>query len=93
MRGYLPDYKCITANSLSHAIDLLGSGARPIAGGTDVMVLLDAGMLPPGNYVNILNLKELQGIKVKKNEVQIGSLTTYSELRTHQFLLEQFREK
>ncbi len=66
MRAYLPDYQCSSAKSLSEALRLLEKGARPIAGGTDIMVLFDAGLLAPGDYVDILGLSELKGITQKK---------------------------
>ncbi len=35
---------------------------RPFAGGTDLMVLFDAGTLPEGHYVGLWKLTELRGI-------------------------------
>ena len=47
-----------------------GSGKRrPFAGGTDLMVLLEAGTLPPGEYVNLWGLDELRGVQVSDGEV------------------------
>ena len=37
--------------------------ARPFAGGTDLMVVLEAGQLPPGRYVSLQNCRELLGIE------------------------------
>ena len=90
MRAYLPDYQCSSAKSLSEALRLLEKGARPIAGGTDIMVLFDAGLLAPGDYVDILGLSELKGITQKKNTLTLGALTTYSEVRQHRFLQTNF---
>src|ERR1700761_1473713 len=47
MRAYLPDYDLVVAKDLDDAVHLLASGEsrRPIAGGTDMMVLLNAGKL------------------------------------------------
>lgn len=90
MRAYLPDYQCTKAKSLPHALELIGQGSHPIAGGTDIMVLLDSGNLPPGNYVDILDLKELQGIKIQKNQVLLGALTTYSQIRESKQLAKDF---
>lgn len=90
MRAYLPDYQCSSAKSLSEALRLLENGARPIAGGTDIMVLFDAGLLAPGDYVDILGLSELKGITQKKNTLTLGALTTYSEVRQHRFLQTNF---
>jgi len=56
-------------------------GARPFAGGTDLMVLLEAGSLPPGRYVNLSNCAELHGIDANDGVISIGALTTYTDIR------------
>lgn len=63
---------------------------KPFAGGTDLMVLLEAGMLPHKNYLNIWNLKELRGISISNDEVIIGALTTYSEIQANKVLQDEF---
>src|SRR5262245_39340106 len=84
MRAYLPDYEAISAHSLAEALDLLGSGeVRPLAGGTDLMVLLAAGGLPPGRYLDLWPCRELHGIAVTPSHVALGALCTYSEIRRH----------
>ena len=49
MRAYLPDFAVINTPDLPEALDALASGENivPLAGGTDLMVYLDAGDLPP----------------------------------------------
>ena len=93
MRGYVPHYRLISPSSLNEALDLLAAenGAwKPFAGGTDLMVLLEAGKLPHQHYVNIWNLKELRGINVSDTEVTLRALTTYTEVRAHPVLREEF---
>lgn len=93
MRGYVPSYQLISPGSLSEALDVLAQndGAwKPFAGGTDLMVLLEAGKLPHQNYVNIWNLKELRGIEVKDDCVTLGALTTYTEVQAHPLLRAEF---
>jgi CO/xanthine dehydrogenase FAD-binding subunit len=53
------------------------------AGGTDLMVLLDAHRLPPGRYLSIWGLPELRGIDVSAGTIAIGALTTYTEVLQH----------
>jgi CO/xanthine dehydrogenase FAD-binding subunit len=50
------------------------------AGGTDLMVLMEAGKLPRKKYLSLWNLPELRGVQVGEAEVVIGALTTYSDL-------------
>jgi CO/xanthine dehydrogenase FAD-binding subunit len=93
MRGYVPTYNLISPSDLGEALDVLAqdNGAwKPFAGGTDLMVLLEAGRLPHKNYVNIWNLKELRGIEVTDSLVTIGALTTYTEVQNHPALQEEF---
>ena len=63
---------------------------RPLAGGTDVMVTMAAGTLPVGRYVDIWPLAELRGITVTDDSVEIGALTTYTELRAHPVITAEF---
>src|SRR5687767_3034994 len=93
MRGYVPTYSIISPAKLAEALDVLAqdNGAwKPFAGGTDLMVLLEAGRLPHKNYVNIWNLKELRGIEVTDDLVTLGGLTTYTEVQNHPVLQQEF---
>jgi CO/xanthine dehydrogenase FAD-binding subunit len=93
MRAYVPAYQLISPGSLSEALDVLaqGDGAwRPFAGGTDLMVLFEAGKLPHRNYLNIWNLRELRGIEISNDQVTLGALTTYTEIQTNEILREEF---
>ena len=53
---------------------------RLFAGGTDLMVLLEARTLPPGKYLSIWGLPELRGIDVGTDTIAIGALTTYTDI-------------
>ncbi|MFS8086752.1 MAG: FAD binding domain-containing protein, partial [Acidobacteriota bacterium] len=93
MRAHVPSYQMISPASLAEALDLLGrdDGAwKPFAGGTDLMVLLEAGKLPHRNYVNIWNLPELRGIEMTDTEITLGALTTYTEIQHHETLRAEF---
>src|SRR5438105_11056065 len=93
MRAYVPSYQLISPTSLTEALEVLSQNDgwwKPFAGGTDLMVLLEAGKLPHQNYVNIWNLKELAGIEVSDEYVTLGALTTYTEVQAHPALREEF---
>lgn len=93
MRAYIPHFQLFTSGSLAEALELLARNIgvyKPFAGGTDLMVLLEAGKLAHRNYLNIWNLKELRGIEVSEAEVTIGALTTYTELQLHPILRAEF---
>src|SRR5882672_8858264 len=93
MRAYVPSYQLTSPTSLDEVLDILAldnSQWKPFAGGTDLMVLLEAGKLPHKNYVNIWNLPELRGIEVSDNHITLGALTTYTEVQANEVLREEF---
>ena len=93
MRAYVPAYQLISPANLGEALDLLSANNgtwKPFAGGTDLMVLLEAGKLPHQNYVNIWNLNELRGIEVTAETVTLKALTTYTDVQAHPVLREEF---
>ena len=71
MRAYLPDYHLRAPKTLAGALDLLAREPgvwRAFAGGTDLMVLLEFGVLPHRNFLSIRHLPELRGIEVAPEE-------------------------
>ena len=69
--------------SLDDALQRLGADPflHPFAGGTDLMVQLEAGLLPPGRYVSLWGLRELRGVVDTADGIAIGALTTYTDVR------------
>ena len=93
MRAYVPAYQLISPANLGEALDRLASEEgswQPFAGGTDLMVLLEAGKLPHKNYLNIWSLEELRGIEVTDTHVTLGTLTTYTEVQENAILNTEF---
>jgi len=93
MRAYVPQYQLVTPASLNDALTLIGNEPgvwKPFAGGTDLMVLLEAGKLPHHNYLNIWPLRELRGIEITDDHVTLGALTTYTEVQANDILRREF---
>jgi CO/xanthine dehydrogenase FAD-binding subunit len=104
MRGYLPEYEAVSARTLVEALTLLSQGAagldgpaqppsrrwQPIAGGTDLMVLMAAGKLPAGRYLDIWGIDELRGITVAPSHIDLGALSTFTQVRQHPLLSTEF---
>ena len=93
MRAYVPSYQLTTPASLDDALALLDSEPgvwKPFAGGTDLMVLLEAGKLPHRNYVNIWPLGELRGIEIDNEHITLGALTTYTDVQANAVLQREF---
>jgi CO/xanthine dehydrogenase FAD-binding subunit len=93
VRSYLPEIELRRAASLSDALTLLHNEPgvwTPFAGGTDLMVLLEAGTLPRGRYLSLWGLDELRGITVTREAVILGALTTYSDVLCDPTLTSEF---
>ncbi|HKR61575.1 MAG TPA: xanthine dehydrogenase family protein subunit M [Pyrinomonadaceae bacterium] len=93
MRAYVPNYRVVSPSDLSEALSLIAREPdvwKPFAGGTDLMVLLEAGKLLHQNYLNIWNLNELRGIEVSDSHVTMGALTTYTQVQSHPVLQSEF---
>jgi CO/xanthine dehydrogenase FAD-binding subunit len=93
MRAYVPTYELISPLNLGEALNALASEPglwRPLAGGTDLMVLLESGKLPHKKYLNLWDVAELRGIEVSTQQVTLGALTTYTEVQAHSVLRAEF---
>jgi CO/xanthine dehydrogenase FAD-binding subunit len=84
VRGFLPSFTAAVPRDLPDALARLAEGGwLPLAGATDVMVVLAAGQLPPGRYLSIWGLAELRGITVDAHAIELGGLTTYTDVQKH----------
>jgi CO/xanthine dehydrogenase FAD-binding subunit len=63
---------------------------KPFAGGTDLMVLLEAGKLTHRKFLSIWKLQELRGLEFTSTHVTLGALTTYSDVRRNAVLAQEF---
>ena len=93
MRSDPAGYELVAPGSLQAVVSLLAAepGAwLPIAGGTDVMVQYAAGTLSARKLVSLWNLPELRRIEVSDNEIRIGAGCTYTDMRKHEALQQEF---
>jgi len=80
---YVPDIKTHRAGSLEEASGLLkqlGSSAKILAGGTDVVVDLKVGRFQAVPLVSIENVSELYGLKMTEEGLRIGAMTRINKL-------------
>jgi carbon-monoxide dehydrogenase medium subunit len=82
------EYRC--PKSLEEALNTLHKfpKSEAIAGGTDLMIRLQAHNLQVHMLVDISRLPELKGIWQEGNQVFIGAATTYQEMIESQLLLQ-----
>ena len=93
MRASLPSYELVAPRNLDAALEMLAREPgvwRPFAGGTDLMVLLEAGKLPHRKFLSIWKFPELRRIETLPEALAIGALSTYTEIQRNDILLREF---
>jgi CO/xanthine dehydrogenase FAD-binding subunit len=72
-----------TPRDLFEAYERLADGpARPIAGGTDVMVAITGELGPiPERMLDLSRIEALRGIELEAGHLVLGARTTYTEIR------------
>ena len=93
MRSFLPAYQLDAPKNLREALERMADEPgvwKPFAGGTDLMVLLEAGKLLHRKFLSIWKLPELRGITMASGDIVVGALTTYAEVRRHETLAREF---
>lgn len=93
MRSVPSDYTLIAPKTLGDALAILAEdpGAwHPIAGGTDVMVLYEAGQLTQRRLMSLWGLSELRGLRTTPDHLEIGALATYFDLQRDQTVAREF---
>lgn len=83
MRSAISKCEVVQPRDLKEAIEILSQGEpiTPIAGGTDLFVLLNAGAIRQRRFLDLWALDELRGIRETKEALVLGALTTFTEIR------------
>ena len=81
----------VAATSVEEAVKALGDGARPVAGGTDLVVGSRQGKMPlPEALVAIHGIDALRGISAAGGGLRLGALVTHEEIESHAVIRERF---
>jgi xanthine dehydrogenase small subunit len=88
MRAALSTLGVARPRDLAHALKLLhaslGAGRLvPLAGGTDLFVTLNSGLVPGRSFLDLWGLRELRGVREQGGRLVLGALTTFREIREH----------
>jgi CO/xanthine dehydrogenase FAD-binding subunit len=89
----VPAYELEAPHDLQAALARLASEPgvwKLFAGGTDLMVLLEAGKLPHRRFLSVWHLPELRGIELTTTHAVVGALTTYTEIRRNETLARMY---
>jgi CO/xanthine dehydrogenase FAD-binding subunit len=93
MRSFVPGYELLESRNLADTLEQMRREPgvwKAFAGGTDLMVLLEAGKLAHRKFLSIWKLPELRGITVAPAHLALNAMTTYSEIRRHDVLAREF---
>ena len=85
----LPEFKLLRPRTLGEATQMLADHAAEIqiiAGGTDLIPSLRQRLFEPKYVLDIRGISELRGIHPGENGVEIGALTTLTEIEHSNFL-------
>ena len=80
----------VAAETVEDALAALAGGARPVAGGTDLVVGARQGKAPlPESLVAIHRLAELRRLDGSDEVLRLGALVTHEEIAEHAVVLER----
>jgi CO/xanthine dehydrogenase FAD-binding subunit len=80
-----------TATTVAEALTAVAAGARPVAGGTDLVVGARQGKAPlPEALIAIHRLTELGGIEETADGLRLGALVTHAELVANSLVRSRF---
>jgi xanthine dehydrogenase small subunit len=87
VRSALSQLEVRRPRNLVEALSWMASGVRqgrpytPLAGGTDLFVYLNAGVLPETRFLDLWLLEELRGQEEARAGLRIGALETFTRIR------------
>lgn len=91
---YLPDFDYYAPDSIQEVSTLLaqlGSGAKILAGGTDVFPMMKQGNMEPKALISLKKLKELKEINYEQGKgVVIGAMATHNQVMNSPVLQEKY---
>jgi CO/xanthine dehydrogenase FAD-binding subunit len=81
----------VAASSVEEAVRALAVGARPVAGGTDLVVGARQGKTPiPESLVAIHAVESLRLITASSDGLHLGAVATHEEITEHPIIRERF---
>lgn len=86
MRAALSTLHVVRPRDLAHALRLMHGSLRgerlvPLAGGTDLLVLLNSGVVPGKRFLDLWGLRGVRYVRERQGGLEIGALTTFADLR------------
>ncbi|MDP8214915.1 MAG: xanthine dehydrogenase family protein subunit M [Candidatus Euphemobacter frigidus] len=80
------------AGSLKEALEILSEGdesLKILAGGTDLLVMIQDKLISPGVLLDINGLEELKGIEESNGRIRLGALVSHGQIAADKLLREK----
>jgi len=91
MRSNASEYDLIAPGTLPEILKALASGKyTPVAGGTEIMVMLGVGKLAPKSLLSLWGVKELRFFDETPESLTIGAGCTFTDLRKNKTVATDF---
>jgi xanthine dehydrogenase YagS FAD-binding subunit len=93
IRDVMPAFDLLQPNSVAEARKLLeqhGGDAWLLAGGLDSFDWLKDRIKKPRTVVDLSGVEELRGVRTTSNGIEIGAMTTLSEVAQHAVIKEKY---
>jgi carbon-monoxide dehydrogenase medium subunit len=94
MSRVLPvDFEYLEPRTLPEAVALLqqyGEEAKPMAGGTDLLVDMKRGKIKPRYLVSLMKIPELKSISQERDGLRIGAAVTFQEICESRLIRERY---
>jgi xanthine dehydrogenase YagS FAD-binding subunit len=94
IRDVMPAFELFQPNSTADALKLLqhhGEDAWVMAGGLDSFDWLKDRIKKPKVLVDLSGIEELKGVRTSGDGIEIGAMTTLTEVVTHPVIREKYR--
>lgn len=66
--------------TVAEALDLLGEGARPLAGGHSLLPVMKLRQASPSALIDLSRIEELEGIDASGDEIVVRAMTTHADV-------------
>ena len=80
----------VDCKTVEEAFSQMGNGASVKAGGIDLLDLMKDGIVSPPKLINIRNVSSLRGITAGTDGLQLGPLSTLSEIAAHPVIQQSY---
>lgn len=93
LRDMMPHYELFQPADIENAVDLLGrfgADGWPLAGGHDSLDWFKDRAKRPAAVIDLAGIEALQGIRETAEGIEIGAMTTITEIERHPMIQEKY---